>query len=283
MAVKILVDSASDISQNEATQLGISMIPMTINFGETEYLDGVNILPDEFYHKLVESEELPKTSQINPYRFKKVFKELTEDGSEVVCIVLSSKLSGTYLNACVASKDFEDKVYVVDSLNGCVGERLLCEYAIRLAKEGCNAKKIKEELDKVKTRINVFALIDTLEFLKKGGRVSAVAALAGKVLAVKPMIAVINGEVEVVGKTIGTKKGHLLLTSMVNKKGGIDFNMPFSIAYSGFSDEKILKYAEENKELWAGYEGNIPNNIVGCTIGTHIGPGAIGLAFYSKE
>lgn len=283
MAVKILVDSASDISQKEAEQLGITMIPMTISFGDEEYLDGVNLLPNEFYHKLVNSEELPKTSQINPYRFKKIFKELTEDGSEVICITLSSKLSGTYLNAQLVSKEFGDKVFVVDSLNGCVGERLLCEYAITLVNKGLNGRQIKDELDSVKSRINVIALIDTLEYLKKGGRVSSVAALAGKVLAVKPFIAVIEGEVEVIAKTVGTKKCNYMLTSLVNKSGGIDFEMPYCVAYSGFSDEKILNYVKESHELWIGHETNIPKIIVGSTIGTHIGPGCIGVAFFSKN
>lgn len=283
MSVKILIDSASDISLAEAEKLGIYMIAMPITFSDAEYLDGVNLLPDLFYEKLVNSETLPKTSQINPYRFKEKFKELTSDGSEVICITMSSRLSGTYLNACNASKSFDGKVQVVDSLNACIGERMLCDYAIRLVKQGLNAIQIKEELDIQKKRINVFALIDTLEYLKKGGRVSSVAALAGKVLAVKPLIAVLNGEVEVVGKTIGTKKGNMLMTSHVKKSGGIDFDMPFCVAYSGFSNENIIKYVENTPELWETLTEEPRCIIVGSTIGTHIGPGAIGLSYFSKE
>lgn len=283
MSVKILIDSASDISQVEAEKLGIYMIPMPITFSDTEYLDGVNLLPNEFYEKLVNSETLPKTSQINPYRFKQIFKELTDDGSDVVCITMSSKLSGTYLNACNASRSFEGKVQVVDSLNGCIGERMLCDYAIRLVNKGLSAVEIKEELDIQKKRINVFALIDTLEYLKKGGRVSSVAALAGKVLAVKPLIAVLDGEVEVVGKTVGSKRGNLLMTSHVNKTGGIDYDMPFCVAYSGFSNDNIMKYVQNTPELWENHTEGLRCIIVGSTIGTHIGPGAIGLSYFSKE
>ena len=123
--IKILVDSASDVEQSEAEELGISLIPMQIRFGNEEFYDGVNLFHKEFFERLIESAELPQTSQINEYRFEEQFKKLTEDGSEVIAVTISSKLSGTYSCAVKAAKKFAGKVFVVDSLNVCSGERIL--------------------------------------------------------------------------------------------------------------------------------------------------------------
>ena len=131
MAIKILVDSASDIDVNEAKNLGIEMIPMEVTFGDEEYLDGVNLSHKEFFEKLIETNIFPKTSQINEYRFNEKFEEMTKDGSEVLCITMSSKLSGTFNSAKEASKKYNDKVVVIDSNNVCIGERILIFYAIR--------------------------------------------------------------------------------------------------------------------------------------------------------
>ena len=138
--IRIAVDSASDISEAEAKELGVEMLPMIIGFGDEEYLDGVNLLPKTFYEKLIESDDLPKTSQISPYRFEEAFEKWTKTGDEVVLITISSKLSGTYQGAVQASEKYEGKVFVVDSLNACIGERLLCLYALRLLQTGLSAK-----------------------------------------------------------------------------------------------------------------------------------------------
>ena len=155
MAVKIMVDSASDINLEEARNMGIELISMTINFGEEEFLDGVNLLPNKFYEKLTTSKVLPKTSMINSYRFEEAFKNAIKNGDELVTIVISSKLSGTYQAALQASESLKDKVYIVDSMSACVGERLLVEYALKLVKEGKSAKEIAEELDNVKSKVQI--------------------------------------------------------------------------------------------------------------------------------
>ncbi len=132
MAVKIIIDSASDINQEESKVLGVVMVPMEIRFGDEQYLDGVDLTSRQFYEKLIESDELPKTSQINPYRFAEVFERITANGDEAVVITISSKLSGTYASATQAAEAFAGKIYVVDSKNACIGERLLLQYAQRL-------------------------------------------------------------------------------------------------------------------------------------------------------
>ena len=282
MAVKILIDSASDISQKEAKDLGVEIIPLEVRFGDDEYLDGVTLLPEEFYEKLVESDVLPQTSQIPPYRFEKEFKKLCESGDEVVAITLSSKLSGTYLSAVDAAKKFEGKVYVVDSLNATIGERLLCQLALRKVKEGKSAAEIKAILDEEKKNINLIALVDTLEYLKKGGRISSAVAAVGSLLSIKPVIGVVDGEVKMVGKAMGSKKGNNLLCRLIEEKG-IDFDMPYGIVWSGLSSAVMEKYLSDSAHIWKEHTSCVPTHIIGSTIGTHVGPGAVGVAFFGKK
>lgn len=279
--IKILVDSSSDIEQEEAERLGVTLMPIQIRFGDEEFLDGVNITHTQFFEKLIESAELPQTSQINEFRWAEEFSKLTADGSEVIAITLSSKLSGTYACAVKAAKKFAGKVLVVDSLNACIGERLLIEYALRLLKSGCTAENIVKELEEKKHKIQLLALLDTLKYLRKGGRISSVTAIAGEMLSIKPVVSVIKGEVKLVGKAIGSKKGNNLVMQLVQKCGGINFDMPYALAYSGLSDAFLQKYLRDSESLWKGKTDNIPAYMIGSTIGTHVGPNAIAVAFFS--
>lgn len=281
--IKILVDSACDLEQSDAQALGVSLLPLQIRFGEEEFLDGVTLSHRAFFEKLVETNTLPQTSQINEYRFEEAFSELTEDGSEVVAITLSSKLSGTHASAVKAAKKFGSKVHVVDSLNACIGERVLLEYAVRLVKEGrLGAAEIAAELDEKKGKIQLLAVLDTLQYLRKGGRISSVTAIAGEMLSIKPVISVVRGEVKLVGKAMGSKKGNNLLTKLVSDCGGIDFTMPYVLGYSGLSDEFLQKYIRDSEALWKDHTDHVPYYLIGSTIGTHVGPGAIAVAFFAK-
>ncbi len=282
MAVRILIDSASDIDKKEADEMGIDFIPMQIQIGDEEFLDGVNLSHKEFYEKLIECDDLPKTSMINEFRYEECFAELTKNGDEVVAIVLSSKLSGSYNCAKDASKKFKDKVFVVDSLNACLGERILCQYALRLVQLGKSAKEIAEILDEKKNKICLLGLLGTLKYLKKGGRISSTVAFAGEVFSIKPVIQVESGKIKMVGKAVGSKKGNNLLVQCINNNGGIDFSMPYAVAYTGLSDDVLKKYLEDSKSLWEGKTDNVPIYMVGSTIGTHIGPGAIAVAFFAN-
>lgn len=282
MAIKLLVDSSSDIDREEAHSLGIHMISMSIQFGEAGYLDGVDLTKREFFEKLIESDELPKTSQINSFQFGEQFTSLTEDGSELLVITLSSRLSGTYLSAVQAAEDFPGKVFVVDSLNASIGERILVQYAIRLIKEGLSMEALVKNLEEAKQNIKLMALLGTLEYLQKGGRISAVTAASGALLHIKPVISILEGEVKMAGKAIGSKKGNNLLVQLIEKSGGIDFSMPYATAYSGLEDSLLRKYLEDSAPLWKDHAENIPSYCIGSTIGTHVGPGAIAVAFFAK-
>ena len=281
MAIKIITDSASDITVSNREDLII--LPITITFHGTEYQDGINLSHKEFYEKLIESEELPTTSQIPPYTFEEAIRRVLADGDEPVIITLSGKLSGTYQNAFVAASEFEEKVYVIDSENVAVGQHALVEYALRLKDEGLDAASIAEELNKSKKRIHTIALLDTLEYLKKGGRISKAAAFTGSVLSIKPVVGVVNGEVAVLGKARGAKHGNNLLIEQIGLCDGIDFEKPFSLGYTGSDDTLIKQYIEYSKSIWEGHTDELPISTIGGTIGTHVGPGAVAVAFFSPE
>ncbi len=283
--VKILVDSASDIDQEEAKEININMIPMEVRFGDEVYFDGVNLSRQQFFIKLIESNELPKTSLINEFRFEEKMKELVGDNDELIVITISSKLSGTYDAAKSAAKKFNGRVYVLDSLSATAGERLLCEYALRLIKENKSFQEIIDELEEKKNKIQIIAVVDTLKYLRKGGRISPLVAFAGEMFSIKPVVSVVNGEVKLVGKARGSKKSNNLLMELVDKCGGIDFNMPYCLLYSGLNDEYLKKYLMDSEVLWKEHiddVNKIPSYMIGSTIGTHVGPNAIGVTFFSK-
>ncbi len=280
--IKILVDSAADFELAEAEELGITLAPILVRFGKDEFMDGVNITHREFFEKLIESGELPQTSQINEFRFAEYFKNLTANGDDVIAITISSKLSGTYSCAVKAAKKFGEKVRVVDSLNASIGERVLLHYALRLLNGGLTVDEIVKELNERKQKIQVLAVLDTLKYLRKGGRISAAAAIAGEMLSIKPVVSVIKGEVKLVGKAIGSKKGNNLLNQLIEKCGGIDFERPYTLGYSGLSDDYLKKYLHDSEKLWKDNTDSVPSYLIGSTIGTHVGPNAIAVAFFAK-
>ena len=283
MSVTLLIDSASDVDAQEAEALGVALVPQTVLFDTESYQDGVTLTHRQFFEKLIESDVPPTTSQINAYQFEERFRELISGGGEVVAITLSSKLSGTYCSALQAAKHFENRVYVVDSLSACIGERLLLQYALRLVHQSFSARAIAAALDAAKRRIRLIALLDTLEYLKKGGRISPTVALAGAMLHVKPVVSLEDGEVRLIGKAIGSKKGNNLLVQMINASGGIDFSMPYATAYSGLEDSMLKKYLSDSAALWERNTANVPVYSIGSTIGTHVGPGAIAVAYFAPS
>ena len=283
MSVRVITDSASDILPGEHE--GLVVLPLSVTFGATTYEDGVDLTHERFYELLVEEDELPKTGQVNPFAFAQAIEEAHEAGDEVVIVTLSSKLSGTNQSALAAAAEAKGVVRVVDSLNVCVGERVLVEYALRLVARGLGAVEIADELVRVRERVRVVGLLDTLEYLRRGGRISAAAGAVGELLSIKPVIAIEDGEVVLLGKARGSKNGRNLLNEQVRGAGGIDFGMPVALGYAGLSDKLLRKYIDDSRELWAaGFpDGNLPVHTVGATIGTHVGPGAIALAFSRAE
>lgn len=281
MSVRIIIDSACDLTKAQADELQTIFLPLKTIFGEEEFLDGITLSYKQFFEKLVESDCMPTTSQIPPHDFETVFSQIKEAGDTAVVITLSSKLSGTYQSANIARDGYEDCIWLVDSENVCIGEQILVRYACRLRDTGANAAEIAEILDQKKKDIRVIALLDTLEYLKRGGRISGAAALAGSLLSIKPVIAIVDGEVAVLGKARGSKNGNNMLREETAKCGGIDFTLPFSLAYSGLDDSLLQKYIADNASLWKEQVAELPISTIGSTIGTHVGPGAIAVAFFA--
>ena len=280
MAVRFIADSGCDILPSEAEKLGILHLPLKVLFGEKEYLDAVDLSHREFYEKLVESDQLPTTCQVPPAEFAAAYETVVAAGDTAVVVTVSGKLSGTYQSAVIAAEDYEGKVFVVDSENVSLGQRILIQQGLRYRDAGLSASEIGEKLEKDKKEIRVLALLDTLEYLKKGGRISAATALAGSLLSIKPVVTVDEGAVAMAGKARGSRQGNNLLRELVEKSGGIDFDRPLCLAYSGLSDMMLRKYIEDSEELWRGHEDSLQLATVGCAIGTHAGPGAVAVAFY---
>ena len=294
--ITIITDSASDMPGNLHNQ--VTVLPMTISFGDEQFEDGVTLSADEFYMKLIESDTLPKTSQVSPFAFTSAYETALTHSDAVIVITLSSKLSGTYQSACIAAGDYESehagsqgKIYIIDSENkesetsnkSETSPEAGAEYALKLINDGLSATAIADELNSAKKRIRLVALLDTLEYLKKGGRISSSAAFLGNVLKIKPVIAIDNGEVAILGKARGSKQGNNFLIEQVNTYGGIDYSMPVLLGYTGCSTELIDKYIKDSSSLWEN-KIPVPARIkVGATIGTHIGPGGITVAFFSTK
>ncbi len=281
MSIKVAVDSACDITPQEAEELGITLIPMEITFSDGTYYDGVDLSHHDFYEKLDKCEKIPSTSQVNEFRFNEAFEALTADGSEVLCVTMSSKMSGTYERAVSAAKKFGGQVEVVDSLNVTIGERILIQHAMSLIEKGLTLKQVKQELDGKKHKIQLVAFVDSLKYLKKGGRLSATVAAVGEILNIKPLVSIICGEVKVIGKTLGIKKAIATLCEKVKKLGNIDFSMPFALGYTGNDKANLNKFINEADVFQKGKP--VPSYQVGCTIGSHIGSGGVALSFFSAN
>lgn len=277
--IRIVTDSASDMPYDYRKD--VTVVPLHVRFRTKEYLDGVNLSHREFYEKLIENDELPTTSQVAPYAFEEAFDKAKQAGEKVIVITISGKLSGTYQSACIAAADYEDMVQVIDSENVTVGERALVEYAIRLMDNGADVQTIVDTINSEKKNIHVVGLLDTLEYLKKGGRISRTVAFVGGMLSIKPVIAIENGEVVMLGKARGSKQGNNLLVQQIEKAGGIDFSKPYYLGYAGLDDTLLQKYIADSAHLWSDHTDRLDIMSVGGAIGTHVGPGAIAVAFFA--
>ena len=282
--IRIITDSASDMDITWAQKHHISVLPMQIQCGEHTYQDRYELDADAFYNMLTQSATLPSTSQITPYTFEEEFLKVHAAGDEALVIVMSGALSGTYASACLAAAAY-DEIHVVDSCNVTVGEHCLLSLAIRLRAEGKSVIQIKEILEDRKQHIRVLALLDTLEYLKKGGRIPATTALAGTLLSIKPVVSVKDGAVEVIGKARGSKNGNNLLVELVKKSSGIDFTLPLYLGYTGCNRALLDQYIADSHLLWESHITADALQIlqIGSTIGTHVGPGAIAIAFFSAD
>lgn len=279
--VKIITDSAADFEPWELEKQNISCIPLTVIFGEREYQENVNLSKEQFYRLLTENEGAPKTAQASPGLVVEQFNQARQAGQEAVYITLSSALSGTYQSACMAREMAgEEGIWVVDSKNATGGQRLLVEYAVRIRDEGRSASEIAEGVERLRERIELYACIDTLEYLYHGGRISHTAYKIGTLAQVKPIIRVSReGKVEVPSKAMGLRKGmDYLCRCLEQRKPSADF--PLYVMYTANRDNAQV-LAERIRQL--GYD--VPENRlinVGAAIGSHIGPNGCGIVYVGE-
>ena len=281
--IRIITDSASDIPNNDSIPANLSIMPLTIFFGEEEYLDGKTITNEEYYNKLTGGDILPKTSQVTPYDFEQEIQKALDNGEKVIVITLSSGLSGTYQSACIAASNFDKDVAVIDSFMATVSEQILVKYALELVEQGMEYDKIVETLENDKKKIKLVGPLDTLEYLKKGGRISAAAAVFGSALSIKPIITVVEGKVEVIAKARGRRNAiESTLKIIRESETGIDFDKPYAVGYSGNDKDMLNIFIESSKTNGNVNIENWPVVSIGSTIGTYTGPDSIIFGYFEK-
>ena len=276
MSIRIIIDSTTDIPERVLHQ--VEVVPLTVSFGDEEYLDGIDLSRGDFYRKLEAGQILPKTSQPSPEAFAGVFQRIHEAGDEGVFISVASALSGTCQSAAIAAADYPE-ISVVDSRNVAVGTGILAEYALLLISRGITREELTQKLEKKREDICLIAMLDTLEYLKRGGRISKTAALAGGILNIKPVITVKEGEILILGKARGAKKANNLLVELA-EKNGVDYSLPILLGYAGTSDELLQNYIHDSRKLWEGHVENLEYAQICSVVGTHAGPGAVAAAFF---
>lgn len=274
--IKIMVDSASDCRKED--NLFDLFVPLAINIDGKEYLDGVDIDSDTFYDLLLNAKNFPFTSQPATQTFVDIFEQIKANGDELIYFPISSNLSGTYQGAVLAKSMVEyDKIYIVDSLGATHMIGLLTQVANEMRANGSTAEEIVEKCENLKTKIKVFAGVDTLEYLRKGGRLSNASAIVGEIAKIKPIIEVLDGKVEAIGKCIGKNRAMQFLLNKVSEYE-IDESYPFYSLYTyGIENCEYM----EAKLTEAGYKIS-ERRQVGSTIGTHVGPGVYAVLFVTK-
>lgn len=278
MGIKLVIDSGSDILKDEKGYEGVEILPIKLYFGEQEYIPGVNLNNKEFYDKLREVTKLPHTVQINPQEYYEVFKKIIDQKDQILCITLSSALSGTHNSALIARQEVDAKnIKVVDSLNAIVGFRSLVDIALEQIRLGKTLNEITDYLNDVKNKIRLMAVVDDLKYLKMGGRLKAAEYTVANFFRIKPILHVYQGEVKSLTTSRGFKKGYEKIADMIEEE--VDYTKPIYVAHSD-CPEKINDFVGViNKKIKLDeYQARE----IGPAIGTHTGPGIIGIMYYIK-
>jgi DegV family protein with EDD domain len=280
MGIRIITDSTSDISVKHAAELNITVVPLKVIFGEKEYKEGIDITIGGFYEKLAEAEQLPTTSQPSPDEFLKYFKEGKEAGDSIIVLVIASKLSGTYQSAMIAKEMAEyDDIHIIDSNTTTCALRILVEQAVKLRDEGVSAEEIVAALMNLRDRVVLIAMVDTLEYLHKGGRLSKSSTILGTLLRFKPIINVKDGVIGVLGKERGVNKAIGRVADEIDVFGDIDTSYPVHLGYTA-QDEQCRLLKDKLRDKYG--LNDLIMHPVGCVVGTHAGPGACMVTYVKK-
>ncbi len=277
--IRIIVDSASDYLPRELEEKNVSMVPLQMSFGPERFLDNVDISREEFYNLLTTRDDFPVTSQPSPEAFLKFFLAAKGAGDEVICITISSALSGTFQSAVIAGHEAEyDQIYLVDSMTASVGVQFLGDLACRMRDEGKGVSEIVEALELIRGKIRVCFMVDTLEYLYRGGRLSRTGAKAGELVNMKPLLTLDEeGNVKISDLCLGTSRAIKMMARRV-KMDIPDSEFPVYSLYSSGTEncEKLEEQLSKNQISF------FTRRQIGAVIGSHIGPGAAGV-FYVKS
>jgi DegV family protein with EDD domain len=276
MGVRLVTDSTADLPADVASTLDITVVPLTVFFGDESYLDGIELDNAAFYTKLAASKDLPRTSQPSPAAFEQAYRRLIDQGADALLSVhLSSKLSGTYQSACTARTMLAEAgstvpLEIIDSLSISVGMSYAIQKAARLAREGKSLAEIKASVDDTLARTTILAVLDTLEYVRRGGRIGGASAMLGNMLSFKPIVSLKDGEVIAVERPRTRSKAYARIAQLLGESGPVE---AVSIAQS--NDEVGQQLAETVKKV---YRGEIPIYSLGAALGTHTGPGTAAIA-----
>lgn len=279
--IRIVTDSTSDLSPQRAAELGVEVVPLAVHFGEETFRDGVDITKEEFYTRLAQVDTLPTTSQVPPETFIQVFQRLTEGGDQVLGLFISGAMSGTNQSANIARGIVDEaNIAIVETGTVTFGLGLLVETACRLRDQGLSLSELEQKLTELAGRVRLLAVVDTLKYLKMGGRISGATAVVGGILGITPIITIQDGLVVSVGKTRGRKAGFQFIDKWFQEKEAPDTSLPVTFGHSNAPQVMEECMAYFGPKL-AGAD-LLPSDI-GAVVGTHVGPGAGGLAFFVKE
>ncbi len=276
--LRIITDTASDISIEKAKQLNVELMPLTVRFGDDSYKTLYELTIKEFYEKLAASDELPKTAQVNPFEFEEKFNEVIDAGDEAIVILLSSALSGTYQSAVIAVDNLEtDKITVIDSLTVAGAEGLLVHMAAKLRDEGKSRQEVVDAINSYIPRTRLFLVLDTLEYLKKGGRISPTIAFVGEAIKLRPIVTIADGKVTIADKCKGDKAAIKRLLAKLDDIPKDDIS-PIIVGNADCAEKSeslIAALSDKGYDIYDNFD-------IGCVVGTYAGPNALGYYYISK-
>lgn len=280
--IRIITDGTSDMDLRRAEELGVHVMPMRVFFGQESFLDGVDITREEFFDRLAQSEELPTTSQLNPDDFLDVFQKYADQGDQIVGIFVSTELSGTCQSACIARDMVEGgEIHIVDSRTATFALALLVEEAAHMRDQGLSAAEIAAGVEGLARRTRLLAVVDTLTYLKKGGRISAATAAVGGLLGIRPIVGVDSrGTVEALGKARSIASGLEWIARHI-ADAPADPAYPAAYGHSN-SPERVPVCMDALKKVLPQDRSPVMGSI-GAVVGTHVGPGAVGVAYIAAE
>ena len=273
---RIITDSLCDLTMDYAREIDIDILPLTVRFGENDYTCGIDLENEDFYDKLENNPHHPTTAAVNPYKFEEIFKKYSDAGDEIVAILFSKHMSATFQSAQIAADNIKsDKLYLIDCQNGAMGQALLIEIAVALRNEGNSAAEIAETITALLPKTMTYIVVDSLEYLKRGGRISKSAAFLGNLIKLHPVLQVVADGAKPIDKVKGKKSCN---TWFINKlqEAPADTNYPLVIGHSN-APQRAEAFQEQLRE--AGVNNKMITTCIGPVVGTHIGPNSLGIGY----